>query len=199
MPSLLKASDLVTAHIVRGRLDAEGFQVDVVHENASQLWGGAVCGAPVLVAPGAAYPEIMETLASVDLVDPPPEADDGAEPGPAASPGVFGAALVGAALMALLALVDFVAHNLSEVIDIFMKNPAYFSYGGPIALILPDWSETACLIGGGAAMGAVVHLFNRSLEIPPIRWVLALLVLLFCTQFLSLVVIFVIALLGAIR
>jgi len=182
MKSLLKSSDLVSAHILRGRLDAEGFEVCVVHENASQLWGGAVCGEAVLLAPEEAFPEIRETLASAEPVDPPAEASAGpaedGHPAHSVSPGIFGALFIGSVLGGLdYFLTEFVAENLRIFIDILRNNPEWLSYGLPIPWHAPDWKEALTVLGGGALGGGLVFVLVSSLKWTPARCLAAGLIL----------------------
>lgn len=180
VPFLLKASDLVSAHILRGRMDAEGFEVSVVHENASWIWGGAVCGGPVLLAPGEAFPEIEEAVAAVEPVDPPlTEVGDEGASGFATDPGVFGALLIGTTLAGLFLLTLVVTENLWISIDTILNNPEWLSYGLPIPWYVPGWQEVLPVLGGGVLGGILAYYLICSLKRPPIRGLVAGLILIF--------------------
>lgn len=171
VPSLLKAADLASAHVIRGRLDAEGFRVEVVHEHAANLWGGAVTGGPVVVVSAAGLPEIEDCVAEVEQVEPPREAADGGLPEPAASPGIGGSALIGVGLAAIATAGAVVMELLSAIKREIFSGSFYNS--GPIPLRVPDWEIVLLVLAFGAAAGALIHLSNLALRNPVLRIILA--------------------------
>jgi hypothetical protein len=183
VPSLLKSSDLISAHIQRGRLEAEGFGVAVVHENASNLWGGAVCGGPVLVAPAEEFPEIEEFVESAEPLDLPPEAfeDSGDEPpgGTIADPGLFGALLLGGFLGGALMVALALAANLGVFLDLIQFNPEWLSYGLPIPWEWFGWGKFFSALLGGALAGGLLHAVIMSLRFQLFRSIFAALMVVF--------------------
>lgn len=171
MPSLLKAADLSSAHIIRGRLDAEGYRVEVVHEHASNLWGGAVTGGPVVVVSAAGLPEIENCVAEVAEVEPPREAADGGLPVPPTSPGFGGSAIIGAALAAIVTVGGAVIENLSDILGELFSGS--FQGSGPVPLQIPDWDIALLSLVFGAAAGALIHLSKMALRDPVMKIILA--------------------------
>lgn len=165
MPVLLQASNLLNAHIIRGRLAAEGIESDVAQENLCQLWGLAAVGGPILIVPEADFPQAVEIVATAGIIDPPPEVENAAIFEPPSPLGFFDVFLISGTLTASLALTIPLLFELNASIKSLFLN-SHLGYHPEIRSHLPPLPELAITIIFIASVSALTYSLRSVLLSP---------------------------------